>query len=106
MQGEEPLIQGHILALEDGDEKELDPSQADDDIDIPQGLEEDIGLVIPTKQDWASATLRCKELAPIARLLLGQLDDAFVDRAHAQSLIDKHGLSIKKGIIINNLGVK
>ena len=42
MQGEEPLIQSHILALEDGDEKELDPSQVDDDIDIPQGLEEDI----------------------------------------------------------------
>jgi len=92
----------------------VDMSGVDEDLesfeplasDPPEEVWDDIDLVLPTKEQWAEATLRCRELAPIARLLNHEVMDDFVDRVEAKSTIDKHGLYMVDGIILDQKGIK
>ena len=61
---------------------------------------------IPGKEEWAKATLRCPELAPIARKLDGHIFDSVTIRIHAEKLIVKYQLTLKQGIIVDNKGLK
>jgi len=92
----------------------VDMSGADEDLErfdslpleAPEEIWDDQEIVLPTKEQWAQATLRCRELAPIARMLNHELMDDFVDRVEAKSTIDKFGLTITNGIIIDKNGIK
>jgi len=83
------------------------PDEADDDRGLPEVIPlEEYMTTLPGKQEWARATLRCPELAPIARVLAGELKDSVTARVQAQALIKKFELSLKDGIIVDGKGLK
>jgi hypothetical protein len=69
-------------------------------------LDDDPGVAMPTQQEWSQATLRCRDLAPIARLLNKDVSDDFPDRVEAIKFIEKYKLKLVNGIIIDEKGLK
>jgi len=125
-EGIEPSEHLFVTELEDG---EVDPTEVPDyqyvsvyddheevdevvehdpepeEADPIEELTSDEVLILPGREEWAKATLRCRQLAPIARLLAKD-DEKFVDRVEAKWWIDKHQLSLKQGVIIDDRGLK
>lgn len=97
-----------IQALtEDKEEVKEDSSDDEDEPLVTPELDlGDINYAIPSKYEWKQATLRCHDLAVIAHLLAGNLDDKFASRAQAAALIKKYDLRLEQGIITDPIGIK
>lgn len=99
--GDEP----EVLAFGDGKEEEP-PDEPEETDPAPVELEDDSSVVIPTKEEWALATQRCRSLAPIARILAGDVSDDFPWRAEAQRMITRYDLELIDGVVQDGSGVK
>jgi len=95
------------LSAEDDSELGLDTVDADEDEDPPEVVPlEEYMNTLPSKEEWAKATMRCPELAPIARVLTHELNDNVTAKVQAKKLIDKYQLVLVDGVIVDGKGIK
>jgi len=98
----------YYALAQEGKEEVVEPEEADtpdQPMDPIEELTTDEVLVFPTKEEWGKATLRCRQLAPIAKVLTKE-DEKFVDRIEAKKLIDKYHLVLNDGVILDSKGLK
>ena len=76
------------------------------DAPLPEELVDDPGIVLPNRREWGIATLKCPELGPIVKLLANELTGTFPERTNAKRLIDKHGLTVKDGAVVDQKNLK
>jgi len=86
-------------------DESVEPDFTSEILDPIEELTSDEVKILPTPEEWAKATRRCKQLAPLAKLL-DKDDLPFVDSVEAKKVVDRYHLTLKKGIILDSKGLK